>query len=421
MSNLALDGIFPRYEQFDPLVPVWCITPRIGRVIHRFFNTSPISPSGRYAALTRLPFEDAYPAPGDVAEIVVVDLREGTHRVVAETRGWDTQLGAQTQWGTSDDELYFNDLDPADWVPYGVRMNPHTGEARRLEGTIYMVSPDGTAAVSACLRRIGATQAGYGVLVPASHIPVNRGAPADDGVYVTDLASGKTSLLISYRDIVEQARPPIDVGKYGAGDFYGFHVKWSPDGERIMLVLRYKMATGGYAPQLITMKRDGTDVRVAVPLAEWADKGGHHPIWCPDGQHIMMNLKTDRRTLRLIKVRYDGSGYGTLSDRIVGSGHPSMRPDGRFIVTDAYLDEDAAYGDGTVPIRFIDPQQHREAVIIRIATQPPTADHRLRIDPHPVWDKDGRRLVFNGFVDGTRRVFLAEMPQYPEQGWWGPQ
>jgi len=166
-------------------------------VIHRFFNTSPISPSGRYAALTRLPFEDKYPSPGDIAEIVIVDLHTGEHRIVAETRGWDTQLGAQTQWGTGDNELYFNDLDPAGWQPYGVRMNPHTGETRRLEGTIYMISPDGTAAASACLRRIGATQAGYGVLVPPSHIPVNRGAPADDGVYVTDLTSGKASLLIS--------------------------------------------------------------------------------------------------------------------------------------------------------------------------------------------------------------------------------
>ena len=49
---------FPRYTDFDPLVPVWCVTPGKGRTIHRFFDSSPFSPSGRYMALFRLPQED---------------------------------------------------------------------------------------------------------------------------------------------------------------------------------------------------------------------------------------------------------------------------------------------------------------------------------------------------------------------------
>lgn len=67
---------FPRYTEFDPLVPVWCLTPNEGRCIHRFFDTSPIAPGGRYAAVFRLPFEDRQPAPGEVGQIVVADLGE---------------------------------------------------------------------------------------------------------------------------------------------------------------------------------------------------------------------------------------------------------------------------------------------------------------------------------------------------------
>ena len=40
---------FPRAEGFEAKVPVVRIA--TGRIIHRFFDTSPISPSGRYAKL----------------------------------------------------------------------------------------------------------------------------------------------------------------------------------------------------------------------------------------------------------------------------------------------------------------------------------------------------------------------------------
>ena len=46
---------FPRYTDHDPRVPVWCATPGRGGCYHRFFDTSPISPSGRFLAVTRMP------------------------------------------------------------------------------------------------------------------------------------------------------------------------------------------------------------------------------------------------------------------------------------------------------------------------------------------------------------------------------
>jgi hypothetical protein len=86
-------------------------------------------------ALTRLPFEDRLPKPGDVAEIVVVDLGSGETRRVADTRGWDVQLGAQLQWGADDHSLFFNDLEVGSWQPFGVRLDPLSGARKRLDGT----------------------------------------------------------------------------------------------------------------------------------------------------------------------------------------------------------------------------------------------------------------------------------------------
>lgn len=406
---MTISDVFPRYTDFDPLVPVWCVTPNIDGCVHRFFDASSISPSGRYVGVTRLRFEDRMPKPGDSADVVLVDLEAGTEQVVAKTRGWDTQLGAQVQWGADDSQLFFNDLDPQTWHPFGVRYDPETGDRKELDGTVYMVSRDGKWAASPCLRRIGRTQAGYGVLVP--DVPENRGAPDDDGLFVTDTETGVCKLLVSIREMV--VATGLDSEGYAGGDFYAFHVKWNPQGDRLMVVLRWiiqgekKM---GRKLNLITMKADGSDLKIAIPDAEWG-KGGHHPDWAPDGETVTINIKTDGETLRFVKAHFDGTNYGVMTEEAPGSGHPSLHKNGRHMLTDVYLHESLAYGDGTTPIRWIDLETGEEQVLIRIHNDPPYSGpgNELRIDPHPAWDRAYQRIVFNGCDRGVRRVYVADL------------
>lgn len=394
----------PRYEEFDPDVPVWCLTPDLDGCIHRFFDTAPVSPSGRYVGLTQLPFEDRAPEPGDAARVVVVDLETGEQRVVAQTRGWDTQLGAQVQWGRSDSELFFNDLDLDTWRPFGVKLDPVTGACTSLDGTVYMVSRDGRFAASPDLRLTGKTQRGYGVLLPEDKAPL---VPADaDGLFVTDTTTGRCDLLVS----LEEIAAAVGLNRQtGPGRFGAFHVKWNPQGDRLMLVLAFLPVDGRQARTVVTMRSDGSDICAAVTDETW-QAGGHHPDWCPDGATLTMNLVRDD-VMRLCRVRYDGTGLETLSERIVGSGHPTLHPDGRHVVTDAYLKEPMAYGDGTTPIRWFDLEAETECSPIRINNDPPFPGPGgiLRVDPHPAWDRRYRWIVFNGCDRGVRRVYLADM------------
>ena len=406
---------FPTYTEFDPAVPVWCITPGEGRCFHRFFDTSPVSPSGRYVALTRLPFENHMPAPGDVAQVVLVDLQTGEERVVAETAGWDTQLGAQAQWGADDSQLCFNDVDTSEWRPFGVVLNPATGERKELQGTHYMVSPDGTKTASPCLLRTAITQAGYGVLAPDEVIPRNSGVPDDDGIHVTDLATGECRLIASLKKVVEDTNHPDLVASLDDSDFYAFHVKWNSQCDRIMLVLRVRPRdTAKCRSNLITMAADGSDIHVAIPSSEWG-KGGHHPNWCPDGERVMMNLRYSGEAGRmvLVEARYDGSDYRPMTCDALGSGHPSLHPDGRHVVTDAYPGEPVMFDDRTSPLRLIDVADDTARNIVRINTVPAYngPNSELRVDPHPAWDPTFTRIVFNACVGGTRRVFIADLTE----------
>lgn len=59
-----LDAGFPRFTDFSPAVPVWCLTRDCDRTIHRFSDTSPIS---RGVATPPSTSASPTPAPGSHA------------------------------------------------------------------------------------------------------------------------------------------------------------------------------------------------------------------------------------------------------------------------------------------------------------------------------------------------------------------
>ena len=185
----------------------------------------------------------------------------------------------------------------------------------------------------------------------------------------------------------------------------------------IKLVMRYMPESDGKRrPMLITMTKDGEDIRLAIPASEWADKGGSHPTWLPDGEHVMMNLDIDGQGEMFVQARYDGTGLTQMTEVASNRGHPSLHPDERFLITDAYAREDVAFGDGTAPLWLIDRQNATKSTLVRIDAVTKFFDddiHKtgyMRVDLHPAWDQSGyTRVAFNGVTDGTRRVFVSDL------------
>lgn len=387
-----------------------------GGTIHRFFDTSPFSPSGRYLAVFRFPREDRTPQAGEAGDVILIDLLTGKEKTVAQSRGYEVQLGANVQWGVTDNELYFNDVDPKTWQAFAVQLNPLTGVSRRLEGTVFMVSPDGKQLASYDLVTSPRAQVGYGVIVPESARPPRKlGPAATDGVYLTDIASGKSRQIVSMRDIYEKTRPAIAITNPEDFEFNCFQVKWNPQGTRLLTTVQWKpsplAANQKAAGQkrrraVITMRPDGSDLRTAITPAQWS-KGGHHVNWMPDGEHLSMNLDIDGQPgLEIISVRADGGDLKVIFKP--GSGHPSAHPQGKpLIITDAYPDEPVAAKDGTSPIRLINLEKQTEQTLINIFVSMTAGE--FRVDPHPAWDRTGRFVAFNGFEGSTRNVFIADL------------
>ncbi|MEM7624201.1 MAG: hypothetical protein AAF333_01090 [Planctomycetota bacterium] len=420
-----LDRHFPRYTDFDPLVPIWCVTPddAMGGSFHRFFDTSPISPSGRLLAFTRMPQEDHAPAPGEAAHIGIVDLATGEQRLVAETRGWEPQMGANVNWGVDDTQLIFNDVDPTTWNAFAVRCNVATGDKTRLGGPVYHVSPDGHTAAGSNPIPMRRTQPGYGVMIPEEHVPRFVGPQTDDGLWLTDTQTGESRLALSIYDAITRATPAFELEDRTAAEceIYGFHAKWSPDGSQLIWTLRFFRddGTSRFGVQgtpdirftVLTVTPDGQRVRNAVPTRYWRRRG-HHINWTPDSRGLSMNLQLeDDGPLRLVGCAVDGSGLGPIVGGVVGSGHPTVHPTANHVLTDVYAHEPFAFGDGTTPLRWIALDTGGEQTIARFPSRTAAQKHDgvMRLDPHPAWDRTWRWVTFNAMIDGTRRVMLADM------------
>jgi len=410
---------FPTYDQFHPRVPVWCVTPTQPGCIHRFFDTSPISPSGRFLAVFQLPCEDRLPEPGEPGRVAVVDLETGDFRPLAETRGWEPQLGANLNWGGSDHELFFNDVDLKTWKPFAWKFDPLRMIRERWDGSVYHASADGRYLISANMTTMRVTQPGYGVAVPDSAVRRNIGPAEDDGFYLTETRSGKCRLLISIADALRRADPPVHLDDPERMELYGFHSKFNPQGDLLMLSLRwfpvreprpfnmFRIEHAAVRYAWIVTDLEVRAVHCAIGPEQW-EKGGHHATWFPDGRRISMNLNIDRDGLRFVQVNADGSDLRKILPRVLGSGHPTVAPDGRHILTDSYLSEPFAYA-GTVPLRWIDLTDGTEREIVRISVAQPVSDSVMRVDPHPAWDRTGRFVTFNGTVRGSRHVFVADL------------
>lgn len=381
-----------------------------GKTMHRFFDTSPVSPSGRYVALFRLPYENVSPQAGDAGQVVLVDLKTGKEKTIAESRGWEVQLGANVQWGKSDHELLYNDVDTVSWKAYCTVLNPFSGKKRKLDETIFMVSNDGKKIASYDLIKSTYAQVGYGVIVPKKIVKRNIGADQNDGITVTDVASGKAKKLVTLKEIYEKTVPSVKFENANDYEFYCFQVKWNPQGTRLLTTLQWAPVQGGPRKRaVITMRSDGSEIRTAIAPEQWA-KGGHHVNWTADGEHLSMNLNVDGiEGLELIEVKYDGTDMKTVFTP--GSGHPSYHPKGLpLIITDAYPNESITARDGIVPIRLLNTATGKEVNIVEIFVS--KIDGEFRIDPHPAWDKSGRYIVFNGYIDNTRNVFMADISEW---------
>lgn len=409
-------------------VPVMKVTPDEGFFVHTFYDVCPWSPSGKLLLLSKLPYQGKKPVWGDKAAVCIVDLERRRIREVYQTKAWSFQLGANAQWDDLTDRyIYTNDIINGEIVC--VRIDLEEGVVDAFAGSKYDVAPDGKSVLSPNLINMNIHQYGYSVPDGATGkpVPFSEEDMLSEGLWHTDLLLNQKKLLVPMSRFFEASK---DKERYAGSIGYLFHTKYNRQNTRVMQVFRAQKENKGRNASLFTMNKEGTDLIQCLTAEQWnqlAKSGGsgNHPNWHPDGEHIVMNCIPTwlgLNEMMFCSFRYDGSDFKVLTTQHQGSGHPSVERSGRYLVADAYPKQRYVKTvEGEVGIRLIDLKTDVE---IRLCNMPndvgggikqsvsesqSSGGSQYKLDPHPVWSRDDKKLCFNGAPERRRQVFIADL------------
>ncbi|MCB1003832.1 MAG: hypothetical protein KDB35_06565 [Acidimicrobiales bacterium] len=361
-------------------------------------GNTPASGDDRWLAVLRVPFQDRLPGAADAAAVVLLDAERDFAPVpIDTTRAWNPQQGTMLYWNPDAPrrELFFNDRDPATGKVFTVRYDVEA--RRRVREYRFDDTPIGNAGVS----QTGGAFAALNYARLARLRPVTgyaeawdwtdgELAPADDGVFVVDVASGRKDLIASFgalRDVLSASQPAVRDRA-----LYVNHTLWNRDGDRIFFFLRG-------APFLVP------GLRTNEPFVVRPDGGGltrqpvfigGHPEWEKGAR--MIGAFEGRLVL-----------YDTDAGAIVATigppeafpdpeGDTALSPDGRWIVNGW---SDGAANRYTVFRRSDAAYVHTEPFDRGAYTIGP-----LRIDGAPTWSRASDAVFVLALApDGTRQLF----------------
>lgn len=404
----------PRKYKFMPfkgkkqLAPVIRVTPDDGLYIQTYFSVSAFSPSQKYLVVSKLPYQDHWPKPGDTADVCLIDLENETIKTIYSTTCWEYQRGTNAQWGASDRHVYTNDIINNEAVC--VRIDTETGEAKSYVGPMYSVAPDESSVIAFPLEYMDVTQLGYGrpALDPLNPPKLPPGASKTQGLWMTDLKSNKKKLLISIADIANKlpGKPPMNDFTY-----YFWHSQFNPQGNKIYTILRCSMSApyNGTNPNVFTYNVDGSNIQYTTPMFPiWKQSGGHGN-WHPNGEYIMRHLTMQDGIERFCLNKYDGTVFKILSEKIVATGHNIIEPKGRFVVTDNFKRSEKNWN---VLLRLVDLSADKVEVVCTIPTlvrKKLPIEHVLRLDGHPSWNRDYKKVSMQAAYEGKRQLFIVDL------------
>ncbi|HNR32592.1 MAG TPA: hypothetical protein PKI11_17010 [Candidatus Hydrogenedentes bacterium] len=398
-NRMAIADTMP--DGFPRVAAVHALTQ--GPKVHfcNYYGIFPWDATGRYVVCIESDFDGREVRAEDTARVCLVDTETGELRALAVTRAWNFQQGALAHWlGTAPDrEIIYNDC--VDGAARSVILDVHSGERRELPRAVSAVAHDGKLAACISYARLNKTRPGYGY--PGVHeATTDDPHPDNDGLYVMDLASGESRLIVTI-DRVFRDRPPPE-GR--ADDVMWFnHVLFNRDDTRIFFLARFKSPVGSLLSAAYTVNPDGSDLRCVVPY-EWNNS---HYDW-RDAKQLMVTSRFQGGSKWLHVLFTDGATdhRPIAPDVLDRDGHCHFSPDGRWLVSDSY-----PQGPERMQRLFIGDMETEQVREVARFHQPDTFKRDWRCDLHPRWSRDGKRLCIDSTHEGTRQVYLVELA-WPE-------
>jgi hypothetical protein len=317
------------------------------------------------------------------------------YRNIGETTAWNWQQGCMLQWNQNQQNIvYYNVFDEHQSCYKAKLIDTDTGEEKdELPMPICSISKNQEYALSLNFERLALMRPDYGYFCN-QHIllPNNQ----NDGIWKIDLNTKRVNLIISLQQLIELK--PVE--SMLDADHKVNHIDISPEGNRFLFLHRWVNPLGRFM-RLISADKNGNDLYILN-----GDKMISHSCWYGNDRiisfcytkeygnaYIMFTDKTNQRQL-------------LSKDMPVIDGHPSVSPNGRWLITDTY----PAY-DRMSRIFLFDLINKHVTCIGRFY-QPLKYNREYRIDLHPKWSMDGTKIYFESGHNGYRNLYVINIENF---------
>ena len=374
------------------------ISPTNGEFFFGYYDLQPFC--GDLHLTHKVGFTDRLHKKGDVAEVGILDINTAKYEMLDTTGAWNFQQGAMLQWNPNavGEEIIYNSLSSGDYC--ATILNINTGAKRFLERPVAAVSPKGDFALSINFARMYNFRPGYGYAEYGDPF-YHHNHSEKDGVFLIDLKTGKSRLIISMGQIWELS----------AGHFKNIdqkmvinHITFNTDGTRFLFLVRNFPEPGKkHDTAVITANTDGSDLYV---LSDYGVQSHYH--WLDPERLIIFAGGRE-----LACARGWGNNYilrdKTHEGEMIADGffdddnHMSFSPDRQLLLTDTYPNEQMMQ-----TLRIYDFSKNICTDLGRFYSIPRGLTD-LRCDLHPRWNQDGSKISFDSTHEGFRGVYMVDI------------
>lgn len=380
-------------------LPIKRITPDDAQYFFGYYDLQPYNASETLHLTHKATFRNKLQEKGDSAEVGFIDLSTDKYEKIDTTFAWNFQQGAMLQWNSlsHDREVIYNTVHDGEY--HGVVTDIYNGKQRFLDKPIANVSRDGKYALSVNMSRLYDFRPGYGYAWPTDPDFYKKHSK-DDGVYLIDMESGKSKLVISLDELWEFT------GKYFSKDekIIINHITFNPDASRfIMLVRNFHEKGVNHVTALVTASRDGSDIYLL------SDYGLQSHYWWMNNDEVI--FFSDGKELEACRGWYNTyvfkdkthDGYMFADGFFDIDTHMSFSPDGRFMLSDTYPNLERYKR-----LRIYSPEKGA-CVTLGYFRELENVCGDVRCDLHPRWGRSGSSITFDSVHEGFRGVYEIKL------------
>lgn len=309
---------------------------------------------------------------------------------------WNWQQGCMLQWlPKSDGKIIFNDYSLERNQYVAIIQDISTSEKVVIDSPVYSVAKNGQFALTLNFERLALMRPDYGYFkreISWHNIPNDK----SDGVWYIDLDKNLKRLIISLESLKEFLPvPSMKDAKHKVN-----HIDISPNGKRFMFLHRWIGPQGRFMRLLTANSFDGKELFYVT-----GDIMVSHNCWWGDSD-IISFCRLENSLDRYVHFKDKKGFISTIGEDVFSKdGHPSVSPDGRWLLTDDYPD------NSRFSHLHIYSFEKKRKITIGSFYQPLRFKKEKRIDLHPRWGPDGNTILFDSGHNGNRGLYMINIDE----------